>query len=58
MSQLPTSCITLHTGIEVRGKEIKDVVELVGEKDPYIVSLIERSIASDIIGVRFLQNSL
>ena len=39
--------IHIHTGIpELREKEVRDVVELVGRKDPDIISILQRSMAS------------
>ena len=42
--------IHIHTGIpELKEKEIRDVVELVGRKDPDIISILERSMAPHIM---------
>ncbi len=42
--------IHVHTGIpELREKEIRDVVELVGRKDPDVVATLERSMAPSLI---------
>ena len=42
--------IHIHTGIpELSEKEIRDVVELVGRKDPDIISILERSMAPSIM---------
>ncbi len=45
----PGHSIPLHIGIEMSDKEVRDVVELVGEKDPDIVLILERSMASSLI---------
>ncbi|MGC8699342.1 MAG: IS1634 family transposase, partial [Candidatus Acidifodinimicrobium sp.] len=45
----PGHSIPLHTGVEMSEKEIRDVIELIGGKDPDIVSILERSMASDIM---------
>ena len=46
----PGHSIPLHLGMqEMSDKEMRDVIELVGEKDPDIVSILERSMASDLI---------
>lgn len=46
----PDHSIHLHAGIpELKGKEIRDVVELVGMKDPDVASILERSMATDLI---------
>ena len=46
----PGHSIPLHLGMqEMSDKEMGDVIELVGEKDPDIVSILERSMASDLI---------
>ncbi|MGC8562320.1 MAG: hypothetical protein ACP5NO_03880 [Thermoplasmata archaeon] len=38
--------IHIHTGIpELKEKEVRDIVDLVGRKDPDIVSILERSMA-------------
>ena len=42
--------IPLHLGMqEMSDKEVRDIIELVGEKDPDIVSILERSMAPEII---------
>ena len=46
----PEHSIPLHTGMqEMKEKEIRDIVELVGEKDPDIVSILEKAMAPDLI---------
>ena len=46
----PDHSIHLHAGIpELKEKEIRDVVELVGMKDPDVASILERSMAADLI---------
>ena len=46
----PDRSIHLHSGIpELKEKEIRDVVELVGMKDPDVASMLERSMATDLI---------
>ena len=46
----PDYSIHLHAGIpELKEKEIRDVVELVGMKDPDVASILERSMATDFI---------
>ena len=46
----PGHSIPLHPGIlELKEKEIRDVVELVGMNDPDVASMLERSMATDLI---------
>ncbi len=46
----PDHSVRLHAGIpELKEKEIRDVVELVGMKDPDVASILERSMAADLI---------
>ena len=46
----PGHSIPLHLGMqEMSDKEVRDIIELVGEKDPDIVSILERSMAPDLI---------
>lgn len=46
----PDHSIHLHAGIpELKEKEIRDVVELVGMKDPDVASILERSMAADLV---------
>ena len=42
--------IHIHTGMpEIKEKEVRDIVELVGRKDPDIISILERSMAPSIM---------
>ena len=46
----PGYSIPLHLGMQkMSDKEVREIIELVGEKDPDIVSILERSMAPDLI---------